>query len=146
LGSGEPLGSALLATGLATSSRAWPHAQVALLASNHVVGQSFRDCQTYCSEMVIVPQGKFTIGSPIGEAGRGTDENPQKVITIAYALAVGKYAVTRADFAAFAEDTGQKLGPCEHWDGKSFGIEKGVYWNNAFHQDNRHPVVCANRS
>ena len=134
----------VLATGLATSSRAWPHAQAAPLASNHVVGQSFRDCQTYCPEMVIVPPGKFTIGSPIGEAGRGTDENPQKVITIAYALAVGKYPVTRADFAAFAEDTRRKLGPCEHWDGKSFGIEKGVYWNNAFHQDNRHPVVCVN--
>ena len=68
--------------------------------------------------MVILPPGRFTIGSPIDEIGRGSDENPQKGVTIAHAFAVGKYPVTRAEFAAFVEATGRKLSPCEHWDGK----------------------------
>lgn len=52
--------------------------------------------------------------------------------------------MTRTEFAAFVEDTGWKLGPCEHWDGKSFRIERGIHWSNALHQTNRHPVVCVN--
>jgi formylglycine-generating enzyme required for sulfatase activity len=132
-----------LAMGFATPSTAWRYSQNAPPA-HHVIGQSFRDCKTYCPEMVILPLGRFTIGSPMNEVGRGTDENPQKVVTIAYALAVGKYPVTRTEFAAFVEDTGWKLGPCEQWDGKSFRIERGIYWSNALHQTNRHPVVCVN--
>ncbi len=133
-----------LAMVFAMPSTAWRYPQNASPVSNHVIGQSFRDCQTDCPEMVLLPPGKFTIGSPINEVGRGTDENPQKVVTIAYALAVGKYPVTRAEFAAFVGDTGRKLEPCEHWDGRSFRIEKGIYWSNALHQTSRHPVVCVN--
>ena len=132
-----------LAMGFATPLTAWRYSQHAPSA-HHVIGQSFRDCQTYCPEMVILPPGKFTIGSPMNEVGRGTDEDPQEVVTIAYTLAVGKYPVTRAEFAAFVEDTGWQLGPCEHWGGKSFVVEKGIYWSNAFEQTNQHPVVCVN--
>lgn len=114
------------------------------LIDGHAAGESFRDCEAYCPEMVVVPPGKFTIGSPMTEAGRGSDETPQQVVTIARALAIGKYPVTRGEFAAFVKDTGRDLGPCEHWDGKSFRIEEGVYGNNVFHQTNRHPVVCVN--
>jgi formylglycine-generating enzyme required for sulfatase activity len=114
------------------------------VVGSHVAGQSFRDCNAYCPEMIVVPPGKFTIGSPITEVGRGSDENPQNVVTIAYALAVGKYPVTRGEFAAFVADTGRKLGPCEHWDGKTFRIEGNIYWSNAFHQTDNHPVVCVN--
>jgi formylglycine-generating enzyme required for sulfatase activity len=114
------------------------------LIGNHAVGQTFRDCKAYCPEMVILPSGTFTIGSPPSEAGRGSDENPQKVVTIGYPIAVGKYPVTRGEFAAFVEDTGRKLGPCEHWDGKSFRVEEGIDWRNAFYQTDRHPVVCVN--
>ncbi|HYM05165.1 MAG TPA: formylglycine-generating enzyme family protein [Terriglobales bacterium] len=112
------------------------------LVDHHAAGESFRDCQAYCPEMVVIPPGKFTIGSPMSEAGRGSDENPQQVVTIAYALAVGKYPVTRGEFAAFVKDTGRVPGACEHWDGKSFRVEAGVYWNNTLHQTGRHPVVC----
>jgi hypothetical protein len=84
-------------------------------ADHHPVGQSFRDCIDACPEMVEIPPGKFTIGSSTSERGRGSDENPQQKVTIAYALAVGKYPVTRGEFAAFVKDTGRILGPCEHW-------------------------------
>ena len=92
--------------------------------------------------MVVIPPGKFTIGSPAGEAGRGSDENPQRVVTIPRSLAVGKYLVTRGEFAAFVKDTGRKLAACEHWDGKAFQTEDGIDWSNTFHQTGRHPVVC----
>ena len=111
---------------------------------NHTVGETFRDCEASCPEMVILPSGKFNIGSPVNEAGRGSDENPQKVINIAYVLAVGKYPVTRGEFAAFARETGRPIGPCEHWDGKSFHAAEGVYWSKTLEQTDRHPVVCVN--
>jgi hypothetical protein len=60
-------------------------------------------------------------------------------------IAVGKYPVTRGEFAAFVKDTGRKLGSCDHWDGNSFRIEEGVYWSDAFRQTDQHPVVCVNR-
>lgn len=111
---------------------------------NHAAGQSFRECKAFCPEMVVIQPGIFTIGSPPGEVGRGTDESPQKLVTIQYALAVGKYPVTRGEFSAFVHDSGRKVGPCEHWDGKSFRVQEGVNWGNAFHQTDRHPVVCVN--
>jgi formylglycine-generating enzyme required for sulfatase activity len=114
------------------------------IIDGHTVGQTFRDCKDDCPEMVVIPPGRCTIGSPTSELGRGSDENPQQLVTIGYALAVGKYPVTRAEFAAFVKDAGQKLGECEHWDGKSFRREQGIYWNNTFHQTDRHPVVCVN--
>ena len=125
-------------------------AAVALLAAfaadreidHHGVGKSFRDCKDYCPEMVVIPPGKFTIGSPSGEAGRGSDEVPQREITIAHVLAVGKYPVTRREFSVFVKETGRTLGLCEHWDGKAFKVEEGVSWNNTFHRTDRHPVVC----
>jgi len=40
----------------------------------HTAGQAFRDCNNYCPEMVVIPQGKFTIGTPQTEVGRGSDE------------------------------------------------------------------------
>jgi formylglycine-generating enzyme required for sulfatase activity len=114
------------------------------LGANRAVPQSLRDCDTSCPEMVIVPPGSFTIGSPLSELGRGSDENPQRIVTIAHTLAVGKYPVTRGEFAAFVKDTGRTLGPCEHWDGNSFRIEEGTYWSGAFRQTDQHPVICVN--
>ncbi|MBM3540371.1 MAG: hypothetical protein FJX55_21430, partial [Alphaproteobacteria bacterium] len=56
-------------------------------------GQTFKDCAE-CPEMVVVPAGSFTMGSPAGEAWRDADEGPQRVVTIARAFAVGKFEVT----------------------------------------------------
>jgi formylglycine-generating enzyme required for sulfatase activity len=53
---------------------------------------SFKECPT-CPQMVVVPAGNFTMGSPDDEPGRNTDET-QVPVTIAHRFAVGKYAVT----------------------------------------------------
>ena len=74
-------------------------------------GQSFKDCPT-CPEMVVVPAGSFMMGSPESEPGRGSDEGPQRRVTIAKPFAVGKFEVTFAEWDACV-----KAGQCgdEGW-------------------------------
>src|SRR5437660_8651697 len=75
-------------------------------------GTSFRDCSNGCPEMVVVPQGRFTMGAPAGEEAR---ENlpierrgrsvPQHLVTIRHKLAVAKFDVTRDEYAQFVAET-----------------------------------------
>ena len=62
-------------------------------------GRVFRDCLE-CPEMVVVPAGSFTMGSPSWEVGRDDDEGPQHRVTIPSPFAVGKYEVTFAEWDA----------------------------------------------
>jgi formylglycine-generating enzyme required for sulfatase activity len=55
-------------------------------------GKSFRDCQA-CPEMVVVPAGHFTMGSPANEPNRFGEEL-QVLVSIARPFAVGVFAVT----------------------------------------------------
>lgn len=68
-------------------------------------GESFKDCPD-CPEMVVVPSGSFTMGSPGNEPGREKDEGPQHKVTIAEPFAVGRFAVTFAEWDACAGDGG----------------------------------------
>ena len=60
---------------------------------------SFKDCPD-CPEMVVIPAGEFTMGSPPNEAERSSDEGPQHKVTIAKPFAVGKFEVTFAEWDA----------------------------------------------
>ena len=51
-------------------------------------------------EMVVLPSGSFTMGSPSSEPDRDDDEGPQRTVRIGYKLAVGKYEVTWAEWEA----------------------------------------------
>jgi formylglycine-generating enzyme required for sulfatase activity len=53
------------------------------------------------TEMVVVPAGGFTMGSPETEPERLDWESPQHAVTIARPLCVSRHAVTRGQFAAF---------------------------------------------
>ena len=68
-------------------------------------GTVFRDCAA-CPEMVVVPAGSFTMGSPAWEEGRYDDEGPQHEVTIDSAFAVGVYEVTFAEWDACADAGG----------------------------------------
>jgi formylglycine-generating enzyme required for sulfatase activity/DNA-binding winged helix-turn-helix (wHTH) protein len=62
-------------------------------------GASFRECATdqnkdYCPEMVVIPGGSFTMGSPPTEKGRSDFETPQHPVTIARPFAVAKFELT----------------------------------------------------
>ncbi len=50
-------------------------------------------------EMVQIPGGNFTMGSPEGEAERDKDESPQHQVTVPRFF-MGKYAVTQAQYQA----------------------------------------------
>jgi len=53
----------------------------------------FKECAE-CPDMVVVPAGRFTMGSPQSERGRDIDEGPQHDVTIAQPFAAGRFAVT----------------------------------------------------
>lgn len=72
-------------------------------------GQTFRDALSgggQGPQMVVVPAGSFTMGSPSGESGREDGEGPQHTVRIGSAFAVGKYEVTWAEWEACVEDGG----------------------------------------
>jgi formylglycine-generating enzyme required for sulfatase activity len=58
----------------------------------HHAGSIFKDCTT-CPEMVIIPPGKFVMGSPATEKGRDADEG-QHTVVIGYSFAVSKAPIT----------------------------------------------------
>jgi formylglycine-generating enzyme required for sulfatase activity/class 3 adenylate cyclase len=67
-------------------------------APAHAAGDIIRDCDN-CPEMVVLPGGLFTMGSPAAEQGRGRDEGPQREVSIP-PFAIGKFEVTFAQWDA----------------------------------------------
>ncbi len=77
-------------------------------AANDPGGEVFKECDQ-CPDMVVVPAGKAMLGSPPGESGRQTFEAAPHVVEIDTPFAVGRYAVTFAQWdACYAE------GACGH--------------------------------
>ena len=100
---------------------------------------TFRKCEN-CPEMVVVPAGSFTMGSPTGEKDRDKDEGPQHVVTIGRPFAVGKLHVTRDQFAAFVRETGyQASTKCVL---SNAFRPPGSWRDTGFAQEGSHPVVC----
>ena len=56
-------------------------------------GDTFKDCAE-CPEMVVIPAGHFTMGSPASEPMQMGREEPQHRVTIPKHFAVGKFEVT----------------------------------------------------
>jgi len=121
--------------------------------SAHKPGTVFRDCSK-CPEMVFIPAGDFIMGSSDAEkswaASHGSnkasvaDEAPQHHVSLP-SFALGKYDVTRGEYAAFARETGYPAGDgC----GRGRAIFKWeqdpkTTWENPGHvQTDRDPVVC----
>ena len=69
-----------------------PDAERGLKPSEH-----FKECDN-CPEMVVVPGGNFMMGSPGNEPSRTADEGPQQPITFGRSFAVGRSAVTFAEW------------------------------------------------
>ena len=66
---------------------------------------TFKEC-TNCPEMIVVPAGSFTMGSPANEQGRHSDESPQHTVTFARQFAVGRFALTFDEWDACVADDG----------------------------------------
>ncbi len=89
---------------------------------------AFRECAKDCPEMVVVPAGKFMMGSP---EGQGTDdERPQHEVTIAGPFAVSKLEVTFDDWDACVA-----YGDCPHAGDSGWGHGRqpviNVTWDDA---------------
>lgn len=90
----------------------WPYVLTAAAESRLKAQQSFRECAAargadYCPVMVVVPVGSFLQGSPAGEPGRFSTEEPQHKVTIAQPFAVSAAEVTFAEW-----DTCAAYGAC----------------------------------
>ncbi|MDS4070594.1 MAG: bifunctional serine/threonine-protein kinase/formylglycine-generating enzyme family protein [Candidatus Competibacter sp.] len=105
--------------------------------------------------MVVIPAGKFQMGSPEGEAGRDADER-QHSVKIEHPFAVGQYEVTVGEFRRFVETSGYKTDAERNAGGNdgcfvayregnewNDGYRAGYsWWNPNFKQGDAHPVAC----
>ncbi|MEW6312540.1 MAG: formylglycine-generating enzyme family protein [Pseudomonadota bacterium] len=112
-------------------------------ATVHKAGTVFADC-AQCPEMVAIPAGSFVMGSSPTEVTRKKNESPSHRVTIMHTFALGKFEVTRGQYAAFIEASGyQPEAGC-------WAMENGQYtdspvrgWRNpSFAQEDNHPAAC----
>jgi formylglycine-generating enzyme required for sulfatase activity len=106
----------------------------------------FRECEN-CPEMVLVPAGEVLMGSDRGDIDNGiaaVNEAPQHKAFIRQPIAVGRFEVTRDQYAAFIKGTGYNSGD------RCFTFENNMpqertnrsFLNPGYVQDGNHPVVC----
>ena len=104
-----------------------------------------QDCPV-CPRMVAVPGGSFVIGSPVDEPRRKKNESPQRQVTIA-PFAVSELEITRAQYAAFVEDTRHDTSGGCNTEGAAidgqYELDPRASWRDpGFPQGPDHPVVC----
>ena len=129
------------------------HAVAQANAAPRAAGTVIRDCRA-CPAMIALPAGSFAMGSSAEEkswaASHGgsmdavADEAPQRQVSLPR-FALGKYDVTRGEYAAFARETGYPAGDGCGRGRAIFKWEKDpkLTWENPGHaQTDRDPVVC----
>ncbi|HEY0911608.1 MAG TPA: SUMF1/EgtB/PvdO family nonheme iron enzyme, partial [Bradyrhizobium sp.] len=126
-----------------------PRAMGALSASEECALKPkdvFRECEN-CPEMVMVPAGEVLMGSDRNDIDNGiaaANEGPQHKAIIRQPIAVGRFEVTRDQYAAFVKSTGYKSGD------RCFTFENNMpqeradrsFLNPGYAQDGNHPAVC----
>jgi formylglycine-generating enzyme required for sulfatase activity len=112
--------------------------------------------------MVVIPAGEFLMGSSAADTERDLAamniflrlfakpylqaEHPQHKVHILQPFALGRYLITRGEFAAFVRATGHATdGGCNFLDlGRYRDHPDGGWQNPGFPQTDRDPVVCVN--
>lgn len=124
---------------------------VALVAAQSASAQTapeiVRDCPT-CPEMVRIKAGSFTMGISEAETAlvgfqlADKYSRPQHRVTFAHDFWLGRYPVTRGEFAEFVKKTSyEATADCY---GRVI-FQTNVSWNSVeFPQTDRDPVVCVN--
>ena len=63
-------------------------------------GSDFKECASGCPVMIVIPAGKFIMGSSENEPDREASEGPQHEVTVAKPFAVSKFEVTFEEWDA----------------------------------------------
>jgi formylglycine-generating enzyme required for sulfatase activity len=102
----------------------WRKAKQPLSAGHLPVGAVFQDAP-FAPELIVVPSGRFLMGSPDGsggaqghepEAGRTAAEGPRQTVIFDRPFAIGRFAISFPEFQAFEarRDKGLSLGGMKH--------------------------------
>lgn len=92
---------------------------------------TFKECDL-CPEMIVVPSGSFSMGSPANEAGRSSNEGPQHQVTFSRPFSVSRFAVTFDEWDACAADGGcDGHKPADQGWGRGRRPAINVSWSNA---------------
>jgi formylglycine-generating enzyme required for sulfatase activity len=121
-----------------------PAAAPVLNSRDNIDGRKvFRDCPE-CPEMVVIPPGKFQMGAPIRESGSGDAERPRHEVHIPEPIAVGRFEITRRQYAAFIAASHHKVeGSCFVWVSSEWVNQAGRNWRDPdYAQNDDHPAVC----
>jgi formylglycine-generating enzyme required for sulfatase activity len=108
-------------------------------------GRSFKDCPQ-CPELVVVPAGRFFMGSPDNEAQRTAAEGPRRSVSVNQPFAIGKFEVTKGQFAAFAAATGHNVssGCFFHTSPEWKWMPEATWREPGYANTDNHPVSCVN--
>lgn len=82
-------------------------------------------------ELVVVPAGRFLMGSPETERGRSNAEGPQHEVCIARPFAVGRYPVTFAEWDAFVATGATCYKPADQDWGRGRQPVVNLSWDDA---------------
>ena len=106
-------------------------------------GTEFRDCPD-CPQMVVMPLGAYSMGSPSKERGRKDTEGPVHRVTIERPFAAGRHEVTRREFRRFVDETGHSAADgCRTLGSGGWKWRADKNWlEPGFAQTDDHPVVC----
>jgi formylglycine-generating enzyme required for sulfatase activity len=120
--------------------------QATALAQLPAAGTTFRDCAD-CPEMVVVPAGSYRMGSTRDRA-LTEFETPRHEVRIGAAFAVGRFEVSRAQFAAFVKESGHAAfqgkgcSSLRHLDLQWVDDDARDWRSPGFEQGDDHPAVC----
>jgi formylglycine-generating enzyme required for sulfatase activity len=128
LGKASALALALLIPGLLPNS--------AQAAATLQPGKVFKDCKD-CPELVVLPAGSYTMGTPADELGRQDDEGPQHTVTFAKPFAMSRFFITAGEWDAYIKQTGITIANGDPRPGRACTASKPSY-----PQGPRQPAVC----
>ena len=104
-----------------------------------VIVDPFLDRSGNAPALLVIPTGKFEMGSPDDEEGHRSTEGPQREVVIAIGYALGRTEVTVAEFREFARATGyqttaERDGTSSTYDEVSGRVtdQPGVSWQDDY--------------